>query len=306
MSTNLPSLFVSEFSTNVNLLLQVKGSKLSGAVMNGSYVGKQASPVDQIGAVEALKVTDRFAAMGRVDATVDRRWVFPIDYDLPQLIDTFDKLKMISDVKSAYVQNAVYAMGRAKDAEIISAMFGTNKTGETGATSTVFSTATGQVVGLNTGGSNSNLNVAKLRAAKLQLMKNQVDLDTDPIYCAIDAVNHDALLNEVQIVSTDFNGAERPVLDSGRLTRFLGINFIDVELLRTKALGTDDQTTSTTSIQIPIWAKSGMHLGTWADIQASVTQRNDLRGIPWQVYATGTFGATRTEEKKIVKVWCAA
>ena len=98
MSANvIPTFQVEQFSTNVNLLLQQKGSKLAGAVTRGSHVGKQASPVDQIGAVEARKVINRFAPMGRVDAPTDRRWVFPVDYDLPQLIDSVDKLRLLTD-----------------------------------------------------------------------------------------------------------------------------------------------------------------------------------------------------------------
>jgi hypothetical protein len=162
---------------------------------------------------------------------------------------------------------------------------------------------TGNVVGLNIGGTNSNLNVDKLRAAKLQLMKNFVDPDNEELFCAIDAQNHDALLNEVQVISSDFNGGDRPVLKDGKVTRFLGINLVLCERLRTKALGTDDQSTSSSSIQIPMWAKSGLHLGIWNDISTTVTQRNDLQGMPWQAYVFGTFGATRTEENKIVKIW---
>jgi hypothetical protein len=302
MSVNLPSHYVQQFSTNTNLLLQQKGSKLKGAVMTGSHVGKQASPVDQFGSVEAQRVTARFAPMGRVDAAVDRRWVFPVDYDLPQMIDTFDKLRLITDPESVYVTNAVYGMGRAMDAEIIGGFFNDAKTGEQGATTTTF--LAGNVVAVNTGGTDSGLNVPKLRAGKKLLMGHQVDIDNDPIYCAITSKEHDELLNEIQIISSDFNGADRPVLKDGKVTRFLGIEFIHCELLATLAAGTDDQGGSSTAI--PMWAKSGMYLGTWQDIQSSVSKRNDLQGEPWQAYVIGTFGATRLEEKKIVKIWCQA
>lgn len=303
MSINIPTFYVMQFSTNVNLLLQTKGSKMRGAVTSGSYVGKQASPVDQVGAVAAQRVTTRFAPMSRVDAPTDRRWVFPVDYDLPQLIDSFDKLRLITDPESTYVTNAVYAMGRAIDDEIGAAFFGTAKTGEQGATSTTFLAA--NVVGLNTGGTNSNINVPKLREAKRLLMSYEVDFDVDPVFAIIDSTNADALLNEIQIISSDFNGADKPVLQDGKVSRFLGINFIHAERIN-RQTGTDDQTTSTTSKQIPIYAKSGMHLGLWQDIAASVSKRNDLQGEPMQAYVIGSFGATRLEEKKIIKVWCKA
>lgn len=308
MSANIPTFYAQQFATNVALLLQQKGSRLRQAVTEGTYIGSQASPVDQIGAVEAQQVVSRFAPMGRVDAALDRRWVFPTDYDLPQLIDKFDKLRLLTDPESKYVENAMYAMGRKIDITLITAMFGTAKTGVTGGTSTVLPTSTStNVVDLNTGGTNSNLNVAKLRAAKKYLMKAEVDLDSDPLFCAIDAVNHDALLNEIQIISSDFNGADRPVLADGKVTRFLGINFIHTEKVAdTFNLALDNQSTSASSKQIPIWAKSGMHLGLWNDVTADVSQRKDLQGLPFQAYVYMTIGATRIEEKKTIKVWCAA
>jgi len=227
--------------------------------------------------------------------------VYPVDYDVNQMLDKFDQLRMLSDPKSAYVLNAVYALGRAIDDQIVAAMFGTAKTGVNGGTSTPFLAA--NVIGVNTGGTDSGLNVAKLRAAKKLLMGYEVDLDNDPIFCAISSEEHDDLLNEIQVISSDFNG-EKPVLVEGKITHFLGINFVHCERVLTLGAGTDDQGGSST--QIPMWAKSGMHLGIWNDIMTDISERNDIQGIPWQVYARETIGATRLEEKKIVKIWCQA
>src|SRR5690606_4960423 len=125
------------------------------------------------------------------------------DYDLPQLIDSFDKLRLLTDPSSSYVQNAVFAMGRAMDDEIIAALFGVAKTGEQGATSTNFLPA--NQIAQNFGASgNVGLTVAKLRKAKELLMAAEVDIDTDPIYAIVTAKQHDNLLAEAQIISTEF------------------------------------------------------------------------------------------------------
>lgn len=303
MSVNLPSHYVQQYSTNLQLLLQQRGSKLRDTVMSGTHVGKQASPVDQVGAIAAQQVTGRFQPMGRVDAPVDRRWVFPVDYDLPQLIDNFDKLRLLTDPQSSFAQNGAYAMGRAQDDAIITAYFGDAKTGENGGTTTSFGTtlvaAGGQNVSVSEGTATSGLNVAKLRAAKRKLMANEVDIDHDPLICVVTAIQHDNLLADTQVISGDFGWKDAPVLKEGRLERFLGINFKHCERLTT---GTDDL--AGTSRAVPIYAKSGMYLGVWNDIQNSVDQRNDLQGKPWQLYSIGTFGGTRLEEKKVVRVWC--
>lgn len=292
MSINIPTHFVQQYSTNIQMLLQQKGSKLRNAVMMGSHVGKQASPVDQIGAIEMQPVTSRFAPMGRVDAATDRRWVFPSDFDLPQLIDTFDKLRLITDPESSYVQNAVMAAGRQFDKLIIDAFLGDAKTGETGSTTTSFTAA--NEVDVATGGANSKLNVAKIKAVKELMMANEIDFDMEQAYIGITAADHAALLNEIQVISSDFNGG-MPVLQNGKVVSFLGFQFIHTELIETQLAGTNEVT-------LPVWVKSGMHLGVWDDIRNDVSQRKDLQGLPWQLYTTMTAGATRLEEDKVYAI----
>ena len=84
----------------------------------------------------------------------------------------------------------------------------------------------------------------------------------------------------------------------GKITSFMGFRFVHCERLKT---GTDDQ--SGTSTGIPVFVKSAIHLGMWDDVSTSISKRNDLQGEPWQAYVTGMFGATRIEERKIVRIW---
>jgi hypothetical protein len=290
---NVPSHFVQQYANTIDLLLQQKGSKLRDKVTSGSYMGKQASPVDQVGAISMLPVGSRFAPMGRVDSPLDRRWILPSDFELPQLLDSFDEHRLLIDPKSKYVQNAVYAAGRQVDDLIIESFFGTAKTGETGATSTSF--PAGQQVAVNFGAaSNTGLTVSKLREAKRILMANEVDFDSDEIIAVVTAKQHDNLLAEAQIISTEFN--EKPVLVEGKVTRFMGITIVHCERL---------DIDGSSYRRIPIFAKSGMHLGIWGDIMTAISQREDLSGRPWQAYVKMTMGATRLEEKKIVEVKCA-
>jgi len=292
MSINIPTHFVQQYTSNIDLLLQQQGSKLRNSVSAGTYVGKQASPVDQIGKIEMQSVTSRFSPMTRVDAPTDRRWVFPSDFDLPQLIDSFDKLRLITDPKSSYVSNAVMAAGRQFDRLILSAMTGTAKTGESGGTSTSFTS--GNEVTVSIGGTNSTLNVAKLRAVKKLMMANFVDFDMEEAFVCLTAVDHDALLGEIQVVNRDYNDGV-PVLKDGKVMSFMGFNFIHCELAETVLAGTN-------KVTLPVWVKSGMHLGVWGDIQNSIAIREDLQGRPWQLYTQMTAGATRIEENKVYSI----
>lgn len=291
--SNVPTWYVRQYADNIAQLLQRKGGKLGGTVSTGNYVGNQASPVDQIGEVKMRRVTSRFAPMGRVDPPTDRRWIFPEDFDLPLLIDSFDKLRLLTQPESAYVQAAVNAILREKDDAIHRAFFADAKTGENGETTTSF--PAGDIIAVTVGSSSdTGLNVAKLRAGKKKLAQNHVDLDMEPVYMGINAEQHDDLLNEIQVVSVDFN--DRPVLVEGRVTRFLGINFIQSEGWQADSNG---------DRECPMWVPSGMHSGTWSGAQTNISQRNDLQGEPWQAYSKLSIGATRIEEGRVIKVLCA-
>ena len=300
MSQFVTTAFVQQYSTNIAMLLQQQGSRLRGAVMEHGFVGKAATVVEQFGAVTPVKNLARHSDTPLISTPQDRRWVYPTDYDWADLIDSQDKLRMLIDPTGPYTQAGVMAMGRAMDDEIISGFFGTNNTGENGTTAVTF--PSGQIVAANVGASaNTGLNVAKLRAAKKLLMQAEVDIDNDQLFVAITATQHDNLLNEVQAISLDYT--DRPVLVEGRIRSFMGFNFIHSE--RIPGGPSYAGSISTGGLYyVPCWAKSGLALGMWNDVQASVDKRPDKRNS-WQVYVTATVGATRTEEKRCVQINCA-
>lgn len=299
MSFSVPTHFVNAYTTNVQMLLQQKGGRLLGTVSQGSYTGKGAKAAEQIGPVKPVKNLSRHSDTPLISTPADARWVFPNDYEWADLIDDQDKLRMLIDPQSAYTQNGVNAQRRAQDDEILQAFFAASATGENGSTSTTF--PAGQIVGVNVGGTNSNLNVAKLRAAKRLFMAAGVDLDTTKLYMTITSADHDGLLNEIQVVSTDYNS--KPTLVDGRVQSFMGFNFIPIEFTDTSSYATDTVSamTSGSNRLLAAWAEGYMHLGMWEDVRVEVTVRPDKR-YATQVYTKTTIGATRLQEKGVVQV----
>lgn len=285
MSNEILDWSVIDYKSTVEHLLQQRGSKLRQAVMEDSYQGKSGKAVNQLGAVNAQKRTTRHADTPLIETPQDARWVFPVDYEWADLIDDQDKLRIIADPTSPYAINGSMAMGRAMDDEIIAAATGTSLTGEDGTTSTAF--PAGQTAGTTAGG----LTVAKLREAMQLLLAAEVDVDNEPLFCAIGAQQHDDLLGETQAVSLDFTN--RPVLVDGRIKAFMGFNFLDSQRL---ALSGTDRT-------VICWAKSGLHLGIWGDINVQISDRAD-KSYSTQVYVKETIGATRVEEEKVVAITC--
>lgn len=298
MSDNLYKLYTEQFSTNLELKLQQMGSKLRSLVGEGSHTGKQASPVNQIGAIALRAPAGRFAPKNRTDADFTRRWVFPQDGEIDQLIDSFDELKTIVDPKSQYLSAAAAAVGRGWDDCIIAAAHGTAYTGN-GADATALAAETWASFSsaydiASTFGSTaaSGLTVAKLIEAKRLLRHNHVDLETDPVTLVIGSKQESDLLNQTQIVSTEYN--DRPVLVDGKVTRFLGFDIVVSERLNTASNVRD----------VIAFAKSGMYLGLWKDMTNRVSIRNDLSGEPYDLYTATSYGATRTQPGKVLKILC--
>ncbi len=299
MSFSVPVHFVQAYTTNVQMLLQQKGGKLAQYCMQGSYTGKSAKAVEQFGIVKPVKNLSRHSDTPLISTPDDARWVFPNDWDWADMIDQQDRLRMLIDPLSSYVQNGVNAMRRAQDDEILQAFFANAQTGENGSTSTAF--PAGQTVGVNVGGTASNLNVAKLRAARRLMRAAGVDIEADPLYVAVSSSDEDALLNEVQVTNLDYNS--QPVLVNGKIQQFLGFTFIPIEFTDSNSYSIDTVTAlqpSTTRF-LPCWARSGMHFAMWQDVVVDVSRRPDKRNAV-QVYLTQTCGATRIEEKRVVQI----
>lgn len=297
-STGLYGVYTTQYASNLELLLQQRGSKLRGRTTEGSYVGKAASPVNQIQPIAARQAPGRFSPMGRVDADFVRPWVYPVDYDLNQMIDTFDELKTIVDPKSAYGMNAANSFGRAIDDIILNAATATRSLGQdlSGLSLEAFDTTKFQVASTFGSSAASGLTVAKIIETKRILERYENDLEVERPVLVIGSQQHSDLLNQVQVVSTEFR--ERPTYDNdGNVKTFLGFDIVRSERL--------PQTTLNTTRGVLAFVPSGMHLAIWKDVTNRVSIRNDITSEPYQLYSMMSIGAVRLQPGKVVQVLCA-
>jgi len=291
MSVNLQNHYVQQYSTNVSMLLANK-AKLRDKVTVGTYVGEQASPVDQYGSVEMSEVTTRFSPKERTDVSVDRRWVFPSNFSLNQQIDSFDKLRLLTDPQSPFAENASRAGALQIDKLIINAFLATAKTGKSGSASTSFTS--GNEVDVSAGGTNSTLTTYKLKALRELMDANFVDFEMETVWIGITAKDAASLRREIEVVSSEFYMGSS-VMKDGKIPTILGFNFVQSELFETLLAGTNEVT-------LPVWCQSGMHLGIWGDVKNNIHERHDLEGDPWEITTTLVAGATRLEEDKVYSI----
>ena len=216
MSTEITKAFVEQYSSNIQMLSQQKGSLLRDKVRLESVTGKNAF-FDQIGSVTATVRSTRHSDTPQADTPHSRRRVSLVDYEFADLVDDLDKVRMLVDPTSSYAQAAAFAMGRAMDDAIITAATGAADTGVAGGTSVAL--PSGQKIA-ETG--TVGLTIAKLREAKEILDLASVD-PSIPRYIVVSPKQVTDLLGTTEVTSSDFNTVK--ALAQGDVSTFLGFNF---------------------------------------------------------------------------------
>lgn len=128
------------------------------------------------------------------------------DWNAAEYSDIFSQAKVNFDERNELVQVVANAIGRRQDQLILDALN---------------ASSTSLTVDDNIGGTDTNMNVAKLREAKKLLDKNNVPFDGRHII--VHANSLASLLAETSVTSAEFNTVR--ALVAGELNTFLGFTF---------------------------------------------------------------------------------
>lgn len=128
------------------------------------------------------------------------------DFNAAEYSDIFSQAKVNFDERQELVQVVANAMGRRQDQLILDALT---------------ASSTSLTVSNDIGGTDSNMNVAKLRESKRLMDKNNVPPDGRHII--IHGNGLASLLSETSVTSTDFNSVK--ALVQGEINTFLGFTF---------------------------------------------------------------------------------
>ena len=282
MSTEITKAFVEQYSSNIQMLSQQKGSLLRDKVRLESVTGKNAF-FDQIGSVTATVRSTRHSNTPQADTPHSRRRVSLVDYEFADLVDDLDKVRMLVDPTSSYAQAAAYAMGRAMDDAIITAATGSADTGVAGGTAVALPSSQ-KIAESGTAG----LTIAKLRQAKEIIDLNSVDPSLKR-YIVVSPKQITDLLGTTEVTSSDFNTVK--ALASGDVNTFLGFDFCVTNRL----------TIASSKRKCFAFVQDGLALAVGKDSTARIDERSD-KGYATQVYYSAAFGATRMEEAKVVEI----
>ena len=204
MAIGLSNAFVTLFDAEVKQAYQAK-AQLIAAVRQRRGVEGSTAKFPKVGkGVATLRipqtdVTPLNVDFSQVTATME-------DWNAAEYSDIFMQQKVNFDERQELVQVVANAIGRRQDQLIIDALNGSG---------------TSLAVSNDIGGTDTNLNVAKLREAKKLLDKGNVP--PQDRHVVLHANNLASLLSETAVTSSDFNTVK--ALVAGEINTFLGFTF---------------------------------------------------------------------------------
>ncbi len=293
MAAGSTAFYSQQYASAVELLAQQMTPRVASLFTPMTAVGKSATVVNQIDAFEADERSGLYDAIVFGAVTHNRPWVYPRHFDKAIPFDSIEQMQMNANPTSEYTQGVVAAINRKMDDEAIRALFADRLLGESAGTTESFSSS--YQVSVSEGGTTSGLNVQKIQKA-LQILRVGEVFDGEQIHCVISPKQETNLMDEIEATSSDFTA--RSLIDRGTVmgSGFMGINWVISNRLLTD---------SSSYRRVPFFTSKGMSFCTWdGGMKTKVSQRDDLRGQPWQVYGEGHFGAVRRDAKKVVEIKC--
>lgn len=277
MSVSLSNAFVTLFDAEVKQAYQGK-AMLVGAVRQRRGVEGSTVKFPKVGTgvatprIPQTDVTPINASFSQVTLTLG-------DWNAAEYSDIFSQAKVNFDERQELVQVVAAAMGRRQDQMIIDALT---------------ASSTSLTVSNDIGGSDTNLNVAKLREAKRLLDKNNVDPGDRHI--VIHANSLASLLSETAVTSSDFNSVK--ALVQGDINTFLGFTFHVMGDRTEGGLAIDGSNDRT------VWAfhKTAVGYGE------GIGMRTEINYVPektsWLVNEVFSAGAIAIDAAGIVQITC--
>lgn len=282
---SIDTAFVQQFTDNLYLLAQQKGSRLRQFVREKPMQSK-ALYFDRLGQTSAVKKTQRHQETPVMNSPHSRRKVTIDDWIWADLVDTEDEIRMLIDPKSDYAMNAALALGRAVDSTLITAMGGNAYSVDADDAATAVALPAAQKVAVGAAG----LTMAKVRTTKELFDTNEIDEDNRVwVYSAQQLTN---LLSDNTVTSADYNTVK--ALVKGEIDTWMGFKWV-----RTQLLPKDGSNIRYNYA----FHQKGLGLMIGKDITVRMSDRPDLNHAT-QIHCSGTFGATRIEDACVVEVAC--
>lgn len=311
MSFEITVSFVEQYRSNILLLSQQKMSRLRTTCQEEQVVGRTFYG-ERVGATAGEDIEERHGDTPQISTPHSRRQGTMVDWDIGDLIDEMDKIKMLIDPTSTYIQNFMAAANRRIDKHIYDALGGIAKAGVTGGTTVnnydagecrlIDSDGTVVAAGSNHSAATATvLTISKLLTVKTLLDEADID-DERQRYFLYNPFNMNELLNTTEVKNVNYNLVK--ALAEGKNKKFMGFEFIMLQNFQDEIKGhlrDSEAETADEAVECYAWAQDAIKLGVGKEITTEV-DRLPTKRYSVQAYMRHSFGAVRVEGPAVVEI----
>lgn len=285
MSQLITEAFVQQFSDNFIHVAQQKTSRLESTVLTEPGIRGMSKSINRLGQRTAQRRIARHADTPINDQPHSTRYIDLFDWEDGDMIDDQDKIRMLVDPQSDYVQAMVNSLNRSKDDVIVTALGGNSRS-----TSGNIALPSGQKIAV--GG--TGLTKAKMIAARKLFRQNEADAEAgEELFMVYASSQLSDLLSDTTLTNTEVNTVLSLMAGAINNATLMGFRMIPLERL---------QKVSTTRY-LYAWAKTGVSLGIGENIMTRIGE-DPGKGFNVRIYAKMSLGAVRIEEEKVVEIAC--
>lgn len=256
---------------------------LEGTYVKDTLKGEEGY-ADYFGKTTLRKKTERFQQKERLDVDQSRRKYVTNPYWGCWSVDNADRVRMAVDPTSPFMKSIQAAVAVHKDQLIIDSFEATAYTGKDGTTPVSFLAS--QIIA--NGG--TGITMAKLKKVRRLFKDNDMLTNNEPIYFLWSPEGEEQALGLTEITSNDYNTTR--VLVNGSMTSFMGMEYRLSNLLPK----------SGNIRSCYAWVPSAIQMAISEDVKTNIYQDTNLVGDPWTCSIYMDMGATRMDEKKVVKI----
>lgn len=285
-----------QYGDIMRLQVQQTESKLLRAVSPLTMKGKDFQAVEIFGKQEAQIDAPERSESPDMRSSHLGIWVRPKRITTGGLLSRGEAIRVCTDVQAPLVKSWAAAHNRAKDAIIAAAFFGVRRIKATESDVPSDVAFAGSAVPVNYayggGGSNSGLTVPKIIRGLTLMGVTDFDVDMANIKIAMTMKQNEDLYNDIKVISKDYQN--RTQLDDKFVRSLMGIECLIYNGMPTDGSGYR---------RVALFAEEGMHAGNAGDGIRRVGE-NPAREFQVQIFNEDYFGATRSEDEKVVEIKC--
>lgn len=282
------------YKENAELAVQQTDSKFEqGFTYQDGLKGRQMQIMTIVDETTAIINPPRGGDTPNIDNQTEPVWCKPDHIVWGKVIEKEDAIKALTDFHSPFVQSGAKAIVRGRDAEFANSLFRNRIIGQDGATMAPYD-PTGRVVDAGIGSVDdvtpTGMNVTKLIRARRLLQAAEVDIDFEELWCVTDAKGMEDLYRDLTYINKDYR--DQAVLEKKQVRSIL-----DIRITVYNKMPDENVTTAAGAV----WAKSGMHYGDFAPLEVRA-EPNPAKMYRLHPFMENWFGATRSDDKKVIKV----